>query len=245
MTAATRNAPTANAVFFLTMGDIEVEVIRKRKKHITIYVLPPDGKVRVTAPPGAGRTSIREFLLKKRTWLQKTILKFQNRSRLPVPRYVSGESHLLWGEEYRLAVLPAEGKARVGVSGREMLLFVGADAAVERKRAVLTEFYRARVKACAPRFLDAWQQRTGVAVSGWQVRNMRSRWGSCHISRKRIHLSLRLAMQPPSCLEYVIVHELCHLLVPDHSPAFYELLGRLLPDWQERRDILRNGSFGP
>ncbi|MDR3175700.1 MAG: M48 family metallopeptidase [Desulfovibrio sp.] len=233
----------ADMVFFWTIGDIEVEVIRKRKKNITLYVLPPDGKVRVTAPVGASQAGIREFLLKKRLWLQKTVLKFKEQSLLPKLRYASGESHPLWGEDYRLTVVPAKGKAHVDVSGRDMLLFAEADAGVERKTAVMAEFYRTQVKARAPHLLDTWGQRMGVSISGWQVKNTRSRWGSCHVPRKKINLSLRLAMKPPSCLEYTIVHELCHLLVPDHSPAFYELLGQFLPDWQERRARCRLSEF--
>jgi predicted metal-dependent hydrolase len=229
-----------SVAFSLTIEDLEVEVIKKRKKNITLYVLPPDGKVRVTAPNRASQARIREFILNKRTWIQKTILKFQKQSLRPKLQYVSGEFHPLWGEKYQLTVLPQKRKAHVVVTDREMLLFSEENATFEQKRTMVSEFYRTQVKAHAPHLLDTWQQRMGVSIHSWQVKKMRSRWGSCHIYNKKINLSLQLAMKPLSCLEYTIIHELCHLLVPNHSFAFYKLLEQFLPGWQERRDILRS-----
>jgi predicted metal-dependent hydrolase len=185
------------------------------------------------------QTQIREFLLKKSAWLETVIPKVQKQSFLPRRQYVSGEFHSLWGESCRLTVLPTEGKGRVAVTDREMILFAGTNATTEQKKAFVTEFYRAQVNDQASHLLDSWPQRAGVTITCWQVRNMRRRWGSCLVPQKKINLSLQLAMKPLSCLEYVIVHELCHLLVPNHSPAFYKLLEKFLPHWQEQRCLLR------
>jgi predicted metal-dependent hydrolase len=224
----------------MLIDGVEIEVIKKSKKNLTLYVLPPDGKLRVTAPLRASQKAIREFVSKRRAWIRKVRQKLQSRPPQPEFNYISGELHPLWGREYRLAALPAGGKACVGVADNEILLFVSGNATVEKRADIMAEFYRAQVKVEAPPLLDTWQQRIGVEASGWQVKNLRSRWGSCAAVSKKINLSLRLAMKPLPCLEYVIAHELCHLRVPNHSPAFYELLGKVMPDWRERRNVLRN-----
>jgi predicted metal-dependent hydrolase len=222
----------------MLIDGIEIELIRKSKKNITLYILPPDGGLRVTAPLRASQKSIRDFILKKQEWIRNSRQKLLNQPVAPGFKYISGEIHPLWGRDYKLTVLPARGRAHVGIAGGELLLFAKAGASVGEQAGVMAEFHRAQVKAYVPPLLDAWQKRIGVEAASWQVKNLRSRWGSCAIAGKKINLSLRLAMKPLPCLEYVIVHELCHLRVPNHSAAYYELLENVMPDWKEKRSIL-------
>jgi predicted metal-dependent hydrolase len=232
-----------DVVSYLLIDGFEVELIRKSKKTLTLYVLPPDGKLRVTAPLRASQKIIREFISQRQAWIRKVRLKLRDQPLQPEFSYISGELHPLWGREYRLTVLPAGGKAHVGMAGNELLLFISGNATVEKRAGIMAEFYRAQVRAQVPLLLDAWQKRIGVEASGWQVKNLRRRWGSCVAAGKKINLSLRLAVKPLPCLEYVIAHELCHLRIPNHSPAFYELLEQVMPDWRERKSILKNRDF--
>jgi predicted metal-dependent hydrolase len=222
----------------MLIDGIEVELIRKSKKNIALYVLPPDGRLRVTAPLRASQKSILDFILKKQDWIRNSRQKLRNQPVAQGFKYSSGEIHPLWGRDYRLIVLPARGRAHVGMAGGELLLFAKAGASAGEKAGVMAEFYRAQVKAHVPPLLETWQKRIGVEAANWQVKNLRSRWGSCAAARKKVNLSLRLAMKPLPCLEYVLVHELCHLLIPNHSAAYYELLEQVMPDWRGKRSML-------
>jgi predicted metal-dependent hydrolase len=222
----------------MLVNDITVEILKKNNKNLHLYVLPPDGKVRVSAPYAMKDETIQSFVLTKMGWVKNQIQKFKNQLRQTERQYVTGESHYLWGRRYRLKLLPTTGASFVSIVSGDMRLYARKGATAQQKDAVITEWYRERIKAKIPALMDEWQQRIGVIAPHWQVKNMRTRWGTCNAVKKRIWINLQLAKKPVECLEYVIVHELCHLLEKNHGHTFVALMDRHLPGWQATRKLL-------
>lgn len=197
-----------------------------------LYVLPPDGKVRVSAPQNIDDETIRLFVLTKMGWVKSQIRKFTSQPRQSVRQYVTGESHYLWGRRYRLKVIESARTKGLSIQSDALVLNVHRQSTVEQREALFNEWYRKELKSKIPNLIGLWQERIGVELSSWQVKNMRTKWGTCNVKDRRIWLNLQLAKKPVECLEYIIVHELCHLIQKDHSHAFTELMDRYLPGWQ-------------
>ncbi len=219
----------------MEVAGIPIEVIRKDNKNIHLYVLPPDGKVRVSAPFKMDDETIRLFVLTKIGWVKSKIRDFENQSRQTAREYVSGESHYLWGNRYRLNVIEVAGRNNVEIRAGYIVLSVRNDS---DRETVMNEWYRRELKERIPDLLALWQKRIGVTVSDWQVKNMRTKWGTCNVTAKRVWFNLQLAKKPTECLEYIVVHELCHLLQKDHSTEFTALMDKNLPNWQETQKQL-------
>ena len=219
----------------MEVAGIPIEVIRKDNKNMHLYVLPPDGKVRVSAPYKMDDEAIRLFVLTKIGWVKSKIRDFENQSRQSAREYVSGESHYLWGNRYRLNVIEGAGRNNVEIRAGYIVLSVRN---VSDRETVMNEWYRRELKERIPDLLALWQKRIGVTVSDWQVKNMRTKWGTCNVTAKRVWFNLQLAKKPTECLEYIVVHELCHLLKKDHSPEFTALMDKHLPNWRETQKQL-------
>lgn len=152
---------------------------------------------------------------------------------------LDGESHFLWGQRYRLKVIERPGRAEIRLRGSAtMELCVPPDAGRDRREALLTEWYRAQLKAAVPALIAKWQPVLGVDVNAWGVRKMKTRWGSCNTDTSKIWLNLELAKKPPRSLEYILVHELTHLTERHHNDRFISLLDAYLPRWRTYRDEL-------
>ena len=219
----------------MQMEDIEVEIIRKKIRHMYLYVRAPDGRVRVTAPLRMKEETIRAFVSSKAGWIRKKQGSF--RAAPPEPAVVTGESVLLWGERRVLEVMAARETPEPPGEGVVRLAVRPGSTPAQRKKA-LTEWYRAELKRAIPAVLEKWQAIIGVQASSWNVRDMRTRWGTCNVRDRRVWFSLRLAARPPICLEYLAAHELLHLIEPHHSARFYGLLDQFFPGWREARSRL-------
>lgn len=223
----------------ITIRDIPVQVVRKPIKNLHLGVYPPDGNVRVSAPEHLTDDNIRLAIVSRLSWIKKQQAKFQNQPRQSEREMVSGESHYVFGKRYRLEVIERRGRHEIALKNHSTLqLFVNPGTSTANRKRVLTEWYRQQLKDRIPALLDRWESTIGQSVSNWGVKQMKTKWGSCTIGKRRIWLNLELAKKPVECLEYVLVHELMHLLERHHNAHFRSLMGHYLPSWKQRRDLL-------
>ena len=224
------------------IGSVELSVTRKPIKNIYIYVKPPDGRVEVSAPVGMSRAALESFVRSKLAWIRRQQEKLKDR-RPPEPRaYVTGETLLIWGRPYRLRVEHGGRGNSLVTDGDTAVLTVRGSSTPQQRERFVKEWYRSILMAEIARLLPKWESVTGLHPSGWQTKDMTTRWGTCNLKTRKIWLNLQLAKKPPECLEYVILHELAHLRVKDHGKRFEALLNRYMPDWRAVRGRLNGGG---
>lgn len=218
---------------------IPVEIHRKAIKNLHVGVYPPNGRVRVAAPPHLDDEAVRLAIVSRLAWIHRQQQHFARQARQSAREMVTGESHYFEGRRYRLNVLEQPGSPGVRVANNatlELNVRPGTDPA--RRREVLDRWYRRRLKARIPDLLAHWTRVIGVEVMDCRVRRMKTRWGSCNIQARRIWLNLELVKKPPRCLEYILVHEMVHLLERCHNDRFRALMDQFMPDWRLHRDAL-------
>ena len=222
----------------LQVGDITVEVVFKRIKNIHLSVHPPAGRVRISAPARLSLETLRVFAISKLGWIRRQQAKLQEQERETAREYLDRESHYVWGKRCLLEVVEHDGPPAVELLHSQLRLWVrpGADGA--KKRAVVEDWYRQQVRQAVPALIAKWEPLMGVRVTRFFVQRMKTRWGSCNLRRHHIRLNADLAKKPRECLEYVVVHEMVHLLEPTHNARFIALIARYVPDWQTYRDHL-------
>ncbi len=217
----------------LTIMGMSVEVVRKDIRNLHLGVYPPFGRVRVAAPLRVSDEAVRLAVISRLGWIKRQRARFLAQPRQSPREMVSGESHYFLGTRYRLNVVEHNGPPCVSVRGKFTLtLQVRPGATVAQREHALQEWYRQELKALVPALLDKWQQAIGVQAAAWGVKRMKTRWGVCSPIARRIWLNLELAKKPVSCLEYVIVHELLHLLARHHDERFVALMDQYLPRWR-------------
>ena len=221
------------------IGSVAFELLRKPIKHMRINVLPPDGAVQVVAPESFTETAIRLAFIARIPWIKKQQQAFLQQARQSEREWVSGECHYLWGRAYRLQVIEHSGAHHMRQGKDNYLqLWVRSNTTAANKAKVLQAFYRQQLEEEVPKLLEKWLPRMGVQIHDWRIKQMRTKWGSCNIEVRRLWLNLELAKKPHACLEYVLVHELVHLLERKHNERFMGLMDQFLPDWRERRQLL-------
>jgi len=223
----------------ITVGEHTIGVVRKSIKNIHLRVYPPDGKVRVTAPLLLDDESIRRFVRSKQAWIEKHTEQFRTQERFAEKQYITGEIHYLAGVKYLLNVIPDSPYSHISLRDNAYIdLYVKTGSDAEHRKELLTEWYRAMLKARIEPLLCKWQRVMGVQAKEWSVKQMKTKWGTCNITAKRIWINLELAKKPERCLEYIIVHELLHLIEKSHNAVFKAHMDALLPDWKERKKEL-------
>jgi predicted metal-dependent hydrolase len=224
---------------------IKVEVVRKDIKNLHLGVYPPMGRVRVAVPLVISDEAVRLAVIDKLGWIKRQKAKFAQQPRQSQREMVNGESHYFLGKRYRLRVYEVDAPAKVAVRGIASLdLSVRPGANAVQREAVLQQWYRDQLKALVPALLDKWQPVIGVNANDWGIKKMKTKWGSCNIAAKRIWLNLELAKKPVTCVEYIVVHELVHLLERRHSEHFTALIDGFLPNWRTIRETLNAGVLG-
>lgn len=222
----------------IELDGVEISIKKKKMKHMYLRVLPPDGRVLVTAPNSFSDEMIREFVFSKRCWILEQRKRFEGQKVSEKHRYVTGGRFDLWGKEYELLVQESERPYQVVLSGDRIVMQIGKDSTTEQREQLLNEWYRLQLKQAMPAVLQKCEKLTGLSVNEWRIKNMRTRWGTCNVAKKRIWLNLQLAKKSPECLEYVVVHELVHLLERGHNARFYGYMDRFYPNWKEVRERL-------
>ena len=210
---------------YIEVNGIQVEVVRKSIKNLHLGVYPPEGRVRVAIPLRVDDEAVRLAVISKLGWIRRQQARFAAQDRQSPREMVSGESHYFMGKRYRLRVIERLGPFKVEVNGNARLtLYVRPDANVARREKALNDWYRSELKARIPGLIAKWEPVIGVKVAQWGVKKMKTKWGTCNIDARRIWLNLELAKKPPQCLEYILVHEMVHLLERHHNDRFRKLM---------------------
>lgn len=216
----------------IRVEDITVEVERKKIRNLHLRVYPPDGHVRVSAPVRCSEDTIRSFVGSRIDWIRKHQARIRQNNTHVLLKFSDGELHFYQGKPYRLKVIEKAAKPHVETDGDTLLLYVRPGADEEKRRAVLEEFYRNHLRQEVPVIIDRWAKKMNVSVGGFGIKKMKTKWGTCNIKARRIWINLELAKKPPECLEYIVVHELAHLLERYHNSTFYGYMDRFLPQWR-------------
>lgn len=223
----------------LVISGLRVSVVRKGIKNLHLGVYPPDGRVRVAVPLTVSDEAVRIAVISKLRWIRRQQAAFEGQARQSRREMLAGESHYYLGRRYRLAVSTTQGKSEVTIRNRNTLELRGSpNMTPEQRERVLAHWYRERLRALATPLIEKWQGILDVTVEEWGIKKMKTKWGSCNANARRIWLNLELVKKPPECLEYLIVHELTHLLVRHHDDRFHALMDKHLPRWQAIRKTL-------
>ena len=225
----------------MEVAGIPVQVVKKAIKNLHLSVLPPDGKVRVSAPESLSDASIQMFVRAKIGWIRRQQEKFAAQPRQTERRFVSGETLYVWGRRYYLQVEHGGRSNALALSGDRAVLTVRRESTAKQREAFVNEWYRTLLKAEIERRLPEWEARTGLSCSSWQTKYMTTRWGTCNTQTKKIWLNLQLAKKPHECLDYILLHELAHLKVRNHGKDFVAILDAHMPFWREIKRELNAG----
>jgi predicted metal-dependent hydrolase len=224
----------------MNVSGIEIEVVKKDIKNMHLNVMPPSGKVRISAPYGTSDDAINLFAVKKISWIKKQVEKFKNQERQTEREYVTGESHYLWGRRYKLEVRYSNKGNNIEIKGNNMILTVREKSTRQQRENYVNEWYRAELKDKLPHLVKKWENIIGVKAYAVGVKNMLTRWGTCNSETKRILVNLQLAKKPVKCLEYILIHELVHLREKTHTNRFVEHMDSYMPDWRVVKDELNS-----
>jgi predicted metal-dependent hydrolase len=227
----------------IQLGDIVADITLKDIKNLRLSVHPPSGAVRISAPLRMNLDAIRIFALSKLGWIRKQQQKLRDQER-EIPReYLDREGHYFLGKRYLLEVIEMDAAPRVAIRHDTLVLQVRPGAGDDRKKSVINEWYRQQLKARLPEVIETWESVIGVQVAEWGIKKMKTRWGTCNINARRVWLNLELARKSPQCLEYVLVHEMVHLLERRHNHRFRSLMDRFLPNWRLYQDELNRAPL--
>ena len=227
----------------LKLGDVSVDVTRKNIKNLHLSVHPPTGAVRVSAPKHMKLDTIRVYTISKLDWIKGEQQKLREQERETPREYLERESHYLWGRRYLLEIVEADAAPTVSLKHRAICLRVRPGADANKRREVLDAWYRRKLRERLPKLISKWEAALGVSVGGVFVQKMRTKWGSCNTIRGTIRLNTELAKKRPICLDYVVLHEMAHLLVRPHNDQFRALLDLHMPNWQQVRQTLNDGPL--
>jgi predicted metal-dependent hydrolase len=229
---------------FIQVSGIDVEVVRKDIKNLHLAVYPPDGHVRVATPIRLDDEAVRLAVVSRLGWIRRQQDRLRRQVRQAQREMVNGESHFAWGRRYRLNVVEHSNMNRIAFgSGNKMTLHARAGADRTRREKTLNDWYRTELKKVIPDLIAKWAPVVNVEIDDWGVKRMKTRWGSCNISARRIWLNLELAKKRPECLEYVVVHEMVHVIERLHNDQFIDLMDTLMPNWRTYRDELNRAPL--
>ena len=220
------------------LGDIEVDVVLKEIKNIHLSVYPPTGRVRISAPSGMKIDTLRLYAISRLGWIKKQRRKLQGQERETPREYLNRESHYLWGKRYLLKIVERDAPPFVDLQHSTIVLYIRPDASEEKKQVILYEWYRKQLKVAIPDLITLWEKRVGAGVQEFGIKKMKTKWGTCNPEVRRIWVNLELAKKPRECLEYIVVHEMVHLLERHHNDRFVSFMDNVMPEWRSIRDDL-------
>lgn len=223
----------------IMVNGLPVQIVRKAIKNLHLGVYPPHGRVRVAAPLRVSDDAVRLAVVGKLGWIKRQQARFEDQPRESRRELVSGESHYFLGRRYRLRVLGGPKRvASVVLKKSAIELHVPAGTSVPQRERLLHRWYRQQLKAMIPPLVEKWQARLGVQLAEWGIKKMKTRWGTCNAEARRIWLNLELAKKPMQCLEYIVAHEMTHLIARHHNEHFVALMNKHLPQWRAQRAAL-------
>ncbi|MBV1757703.1 MAG: M48 family metallopeptidase [Dethiosulfatibacter sp.] len=220
-------------------GGMPIEIIKKKNlKNLYVRVNPPEGKVTVSAPNDYPDKEIRLFILKKMPEITKIRDRMLSQTRQTEREYVSGESHYLWGKPYRLQVVYEGNKYEIIKAPNKIILTAPRGSTKESRERAFNEWYRQELKRVLDGVVLTCEAKTNLHADEYKIKNMKTKWGTCNIDKKRIWINLQLAKKPVECLEYLVIHELIHLIEKNHTHRFYALVEEFCPNWKDARKQL-------
>jgi predicted metal-dependent hydrolase len=220
-------------MYQITINDISIDVIRKDIKNIHLSVHPPTGRVRIAAPLKTDDDAIRLFAISKLGWIKRHRSNFNNQERQTPREFKERESHYFQGKRYLLRIRETDGAGYVILKSKTYLdLYIRKEVDREARDRILREWYRTELKKILPEMIESWEQKLKVKVNAWNIRLMKTRWGSCNIEQKRLLFNLELAKKPIHCVDYIVLHEMLHLIERKHSERYNDMLDRLMPNWR-------------
>jgi len=222
----------------LQLGRISVDVLQKDIKNIHLSVYPPTGRVRISAPFRMNLDTIRVFAISKLSWIKKQQTKMRTQEREAPREYLNRESHYFNGKRYLLKVIEQDAAPRVELKHSKIELYIRPQTTKEKRKSILDEWYRNQLKASLPALIVKWERKMNVMVNEFGIKKMKTKWGTCSREAKRLWLNLELAKKPGECLEYIVVHEMVHLLERNHNNRFISLMNELMPKWRFYKEEL-------
>jgi len=219
----------------IKIGELSILVAKKRIKNVHLSVHPPNGRVTLTAPRATRLDVARAYAISRLGWIRKQREKLLTQARETPRRLINRESHDLWGRRHLMRVEYRDGKPGVRLDHKQITLVIRPDSDRAKRQRVIHEWHKSLLHAAVPALIRKWEPKLQVNVSHYFLQRMKTKWGSCNYRDRRIRLNTELVKKPKDLLEYVIVHEMAHLLEPIHSPAFVALLDKHYPSWPEAR----------
>jgi hypothetical protein len=223
------------------LGDISLDVTQKNIRHIRLCVYPPHGQVRISAPLRMGEEDIKSFAASKLDWIKKQQSRFSGQNYEAPKRYTDGESHYFFGSRYLLKVIEHNSAPRVAILNDTLELRVKPNTGLAKKREAVEKWYRQQLKEVIPEYIARYENTMQVTVSSFGIKKMKTRWGTCNSTKKRIWLNLELAKKPMEYIDYLVAHEMTHLLERGHNKRFKSLMDQFLPNWR----LIKKGLNGP
>lgn len=228
---------------YIELGNIKIDVVQKDIKNIHLSVYPPNGKVKIAAPERMDLDTIRVFAISKLQWIKKQQNIFNKQQRETPREYLTKESHYFKGKRHLLKVIEQYEPPKVILKHSRIELYIRPNTTIEKRKEILDHWYRSELKKIIPDMIKEWEKKIGVKSNEFGIKKMRTKWGTCNPAAKRIWLNLELAKKPVECLEYIIVHELIHLIERTHNQTFINYMNNFMPKWRFHRDELNRLPF--
>lgn len=224
----------------IQLGEVTILVTRKDIKNVHLTVHPPDGRVTLTAPSGTRLEVARAYAISKLGWIREQKKKLENQAREAPRQFIERESHYLWGRRHLMSIVHQEAKPSVSLDHKRITLNVRPDSNAEKRAEVIHEWHKSLLHEVVPSLIKKWEPKLKVKVTGYFLQRMKTKWGSCNHRAGHIRLNTELVKKPKDLLEYVIVHEMAHLIEPTHSDRFIAILEEYYPTWREARAELND-----
>lgn len=229
----------------ISVNGLVVDVVRKDIKNLHLAVYPPSGRVRVAAPLIVNDEAVRMAVIERWGWIKRQQTKFRGQEREAKPEYVDGESHYFLGSRYLLNIVEQKGAGKAVVRNKKKIdLYIRPNSKRDQRERVILAWYRAYLRQAVPPLIEKWQKIIGVEVADWGIKQMKTKWGACNIGKRRIWINLELAKKTEPCLEYIVVHEIVHLLERHHNDLFLTLMNKFMPRWKYYRAELNRAPLG-
>ena len=216
----------------IVIDEIEIQVTKKNVKNMNLYVKPPDGRVVMSVPNRISDEKIESFVRKNLEWIRKRQKYFAQLPQQTAMKYETGDTIYVWGKQYQLKVLYENKKSTLTLEGNTAIFTVRENSTAEQREKFVTEWYRSILKTEIETFLAKWETVTGLHADSWQIKKMKTKWGTCNVRTRKLWFSLQLAKLKPECLDYVVLHELLHLEVPNHGADYAAMLDFYMPNWR-------------
>ena len=226
------------------LGDMVVEVTQKDIKNVHLSVYPPIGQVKIAAPVRMNLDTIRIYAISKLSWIRKQQTKIKKQKRESQREYITRESHYYLGKRYLLKVIEHNKRRKVCLKQNTIELYIKPGTNTEKRKEIIEDWYRKQLKEIIPKYITKLEKKMNVQVKEIGIKKMKTKWGTCNIEAKRIWLNLELAKKPIHCLEYIIIHEMTHLLERNHNTRFVSLMNNLLPNWKDVKEELNELPVG-